>query len=72
MANELPWAASPEQLPALPRNAVHAMIERLIDWLDEQDGDPDLEPNRDEMDGSASEDESCATPIGRWRGPPDR
>ena len=50
MASKPNWAATPEEVANLPRNAVHAMIDRLIGWLDEQDGDPDIEPNGDEMD----------------------
>jgi hypothetical protein len=59
------WAATPEAVAHLPRNAVHAMIDRLIGWLDEQDGDPDLEANGDELDGTAAEDEPGAE-LSAW------
>jgi hypothetical protein len=31
----------------------------MIDHLDEMDGDPDLEANGDELDGSLGEDDFC-------------
>lgn len=43
--------------PAAPRSAVEAMIERLVEALDTLDGDPDVELNGDEADGSPAEDE---------------
>jgi hypothetical protein len=36
---------------------IERLVARLIEHLDEQDGDPDLEPNGDERDGSAAEDD---------------
>jgi hypothetical protein len=51
------WAATPAHVAKLPRNAVHAMIDMLIERLDLDDGDPDVEPNGDEADGSMEEDE---------------
>ena len=43
MASKPTWAASPQEVKLLPRNAVHDMIETLIRRLDLEDGDPDLE-----------------------------
>ena len=42
-SHSIPWAASPADLHRLPRNAVHDMIDSLIQWIDEVDGDPDVE-----------------------------
>lgn len=40
-----------------PRSTVENLIERMVDALDEIDGDPDEEANGDEMDGTASADD---------------
>jgi len=45
--------------PAAPLEAVRNTIQRAIDALDDIDGDPDLEPNGDELDGSLGEDDFC-------------
>ncbi len=45
------------QVAILPRHALERLVQRAIDRLDEDDGDPDLEPNGDETDGTAAEDE---------------
>lgn len=41
----------------LNRSSVAAAIDALIDRLDTLDGDPDVEPNGDELDGGTGEDE---------------
>ena len=41
----------------LPRDRIAAAIETMVAVLDVLDGDPDLEPNGDELDGSPAEDE---------------
>lgn len=56
-SNPIAWAATPDDVATLPRNAVHDMIERLLAWIDEKDGDPDLELDGDELDGNGSEDD---------------
>lgn len=47
---------SARHIPA-NRAAIEAMVQDLIDLLDRIDGDPDLEPNGDELDGSRAEDD---------------
>ena len=42
---------------SLPRKTLDRLVERAIAQLDELDGDPDLELNGDEHDGSNAEDE---------------
>lgn len=45
-------------IPSLSRPMLSRLTERLIERLDEIDGDDDVEPNGDELDGSgAAEDE---------------
>lgn len=44
-------------IPHLSRDALEGLVERLIDRLDELDGDPDRELTGDEADGSNAEDE---------------
>jgi len=44
-------------IPSLPRKTLDRLVERAIAQLDELDGDPDLELNGDEHDGSNAEDE---------------
>ena len=44
-----------EPLPGSPRAFLEALIENLIDFLDDVDGDPDAEDGQDE-DGCAAED----------------
>jgi hypothetical protein len=36
---------------------IERLVARLIEQLDEQDGDTDIESNGDELDGSAAEDD---------------
>lgn len=44
-------------IPSLPRPYLARLTERMIDRLDEIDGDPDLEAYGDELDGSLAEDD---------------
>lgn len=46
-----------QAIPHLTRDALATLAERLIDRLDEIDGDPDRELTGDEADGSNAEDE---------------
>lgn len=47
-------------IPSLPRPLLSRLTARMIERLDEIDGDPDLEPAGDEEDGNGVEDEPCA------------
>lgn len=53
----LPLALIAQAIPKLSRHDLEALTERLIDYLDEQDGDLDIEPNGDELDGTGAEDD---------------
>jgi hypothetical protein len=55
----LPLALIAQAIPKLSRNDLEALTERLIDYLDQQDGDADVELNGDEKDGSLGEDDFC-------------
>lgn len=55
----LPLALIAQAIPKLSRHDLEALTERLIDYLDEQDGDTDVELNGDEKDGSLGEDDFC-------------
>ena len=44
-------------IPSLPRAELSRLTERLIDRMDELDGDPDIEVNGDELDGTGGEDD---------------
>ena len=44
-------------LPSLPRPILSRLTMRMIERLDELDGDSDVEANGDELDGVNSEDE---------------
>lgn len=37
-------------IPKLPRPALNRLVARMIDRLDDMDGDPDLEPDADDED----------------------
>lgn len=56
-------------IPSLPRPVLARLTERLLERLDELDGDPDLEPSGDELDGSNAEDEAVYLPQYMPRGP---
>ncbi|KQN92107.1 hypothetical protein ASE90_05105 [Sphingomonas sp. Leaf67] len=46
----LPIEAVLSAIPQLPRPALNRLVARMIDCLDEIDGDPDLEPDADDED----------------------
>jgi len=46
-------------IPSLSRPELGRLVQRMIDRMDEMDGDNDLEPNGDELDGSMGEDDFC-------------
>lgn len=46
-------------IPSLPRAELARITERLIDRMDELDGDSDVELNGDERDGTGAEDDFC-------------
>lgn len=67
MATVLPFdqlAPMLRVIPSLPRPMLARLTERMIERLDELDGDPELEPNGDEHDGTNAEDE----PYSEWFG----
>ncbi|MCD2325015.1 hypothetical protein LQ953_13405 [Sphingomonas sp. IC-56] len=44
-------------IPSLPRHILSRLVDQAIERMDELDGDPDLEPGGDELDGTNAEDE---------------
>jgi hypothetical protein len=44
-------------IPSMPRPALARLVQQAIDRMDDLDGDPDLGPNGDELDGSMGEDD---------------
>jgi hypothetical protein len=44
-ASALPLATALAIIPTLPRPLLNRLVERAIDHMDRQDGDPDLEPD---------------------------
>ncbi len=56
-------------LPSLPRPALARLVQRVIDRMDDMDGDPDLDWNGDELDGSMGEDDFHPQ-IANWQGFP--
>ncbi|MAM37254.1 MAG: hypothetical protein CL949_01820 [Erythrobacter sp.] len=44
-------------IPSLPRQALARLVQRAIDHMDDMDGDPDLGPDSDELDGNIAEDD---------------
>lgn len=53
-------------IPSLPRAELARLTERLIDRLDQLDGDLDIEPNGDELDGHMGEDDFCPHSADCW------
>ena len=53
----LPLDVLLSMIPSLPRAALDRLTERMIDRMDEIDGDADIEPNGDDLDGAEIEDE---------------
>lgn len=56
-ASALPLSVALSVIPSLPRPLLSRLVDRAIERLDEMDGDTELEPNGDELDGSAAEDD---------------
>lgn len=60
-------AASLDQMlaaiPSLPRPVLSRLVSRMIDHLDEMDGDIDLEP---EVDCCTAGDDGCGVISGYW------
>tara|TARA_R110000868_G_scaffold305573_7_gene566624 strand:- start:9712 stop:10125 length:414 start_codon:yes stop_codon:yes gene_type:complete len=44
-------------IPSLPRQSLARLVQQAIDRMDDLDGDPDLGPDGDELDGSMGEDD---------------
>ncbi len=55
----LPLALIAQAIPKLSRHDLEHLTERLIDRLDEIDGDNDVELNGDEADCNGAEDDFC-------------
>lgn len=57
-------------IPSLPRPFLAKLTQRLIDRLDDLDGDTDIEPNGDELDGTGGEDDFAdrTRMHGSWHG----
>jgi len=57
-------------IPSLPRPVLARLTERMIERLDQLDGDPDIEPNGDELDGTGGEDDFIdrSGMHGSWHG----
>ena len=51
----LPIEAVLSAIPQLPRPALNRLVARIIDRLDDMDGDPDLEPDADDEDSHDQE-----------------
>lgn len=56
-AARLPLDLALDIIPSLPRPVLARMVARMIERLDQIDGDADLEPNGDEQDHSGGEDD---------------
>lgn len=67
----VPPAAVSRVLATFSREELAGFITIAIDLLDLVEGDPDLEPNGDELDGQPSEDEFLPEHIRRDFGPGD-
>lgn len=68
-AAPLPLSLIAQAIPKLTRHDLEALAERLIDHLDEQEPDPDIELNGDELDGSLAEDDFSPQNAGGLPGP---
>lgn len=66
---DAPSTALPPNLAAMPRNAVHDLIELLIVELDARDGDPDVEANGDELDGDQGAEDAFMSHSQHMAGP---
>lgn len=56
-ASALPLSAVLASIPSYPRPVIERLVSRLIETLDEDDGDTDVELNGDELDSTLAEDE---------------
>lgn len=56
-ASRLPADLALSVIPSLPRPVLERLVQRIIDHLDDMDGDNDVEPNGDEGDYTGSEDD---------------
>ena len=56
-ASRLPADLALSLIPSLPRPVLERLAQKIIDHLDEVDGDTDVEANGDEGDYTASEDD---------------
>jgi len=66
-ASALPISAVLGAIPSYPLPMIERLVARLIDYLNEQDGDPDLEPTGDEFEeDDPAEDEHDREQEG-WR-----
>lgn len=61
-ASALPLSAVLASIPSYPRAVIERLVARMIDHLDQWDGDPDLESNGDEDDTSFAVDEPVRRP----------
>lgn len=63
--HSLPIDIALSLIPSLPRAHLEQLVQRLVDGLDEQDGDPDLEDATDaEDDFSLSDQALCSRDTG--------
>jgi hypothetical protein len=56
-ATALPLPVMLATIPSMPRPILARLVARMIDRIDEMDGDTDAEANGDELDGSMAEDD---------------
>ncbi|MDB5583359.1 MAG: hypothetical protein JWR80_8535 [Bradyrhizobium sp.] len=56
-ATALPLPVMLATIPSMPRPILARLVARMIDRIDEIDGDTDREANGDELDGSMAEDD---------------
>jgi hypothetical protein len=70
MATRATGPSAPAENPTLRRADVEAAVEHLVDMFDATEGDPDLELNGDELDGTGAEDDFCDHIVpGHLQGP---
>ena len=67
-AQPVPPAAISRVLSRFDRPALEGFISVALDLLDLADGDADIEPNGDEVDGSMGEDDFCSHAEGGMSG----
>ena len=54
-------------IPSLPRPILSRLTARMIDRMDELDGDPDLEPEFDDVDDDREPDDNGSSVAANWR-----